>query len=56
MYEKNAQFSNQGNAYQKHNEISFYSSFNGYYQTQKINAGEDTEEGELLCTISENVN
>ena len=34
----------QGNENQRHNEISPYTSYNGYYQKEKINVGEDVVE------------
>ena len=48
MHEKVLNITNhQGNENQRHNEISPYTSYNGYYQKEKINVGEDVVEREF---------
>ena len=47
----------QGNANQKHNEVSLHTCQNGYYQKEKITSvGEDVKKRESLCTDVGNVN
>jgi len=50
--------SHQENTNQKHNEISFHTCSNGYYQKNKrlMPAGYEKKKREPLCSVGRNVN